>query len=915
MLKNILKPILLIAFLIIALPSFSQFLKRSGQKITDESGNEFILRGMGLGGWMLQEPYMMEMSDFASAQWQIREKIQALIGAANTDAFYDAWHANHCTKRDIDSLAAWGFNSVRLPMHYNLYTLPIEQEPVPGSQTWLDKGFALTDSLIKWCSARHMYVILDLHAAPGGQGKDYAICDGNPAKSSLWESDANKQKTIALWRKLAERYANEPWVGGYDILNEPNWAFTAGGNQNGCSENTNAPLRQLMISITNAIRQVDTKHLIIIEGNCWGNNYNGIFPVWDVNMAVSFHKYWSYNDLNSIQGMLNIRSQNNIPLWMGESGENSNAWFTDAIKLAESNRIGWAWWPLKKINSIVGPMTITKTPEYQTLLDYWKNGGTTPSSTFAYYTLMQMASNAKPEYCTYHKDVIDAMFRQVYDSSTIPFAHHVIPGNIHCTDYDLGRFNKAYFDTDIATYQVSSGTYTNWNAGNSYRNDGVDIQPSTDQNAGSNGYDVGWTQDGEWMKYTVRVDSTAAYNLQLRYAGPAGSKVMVTSDEADISGITTVPSSGGYTTWSTLVMNDVVLYKGTRNLKLKFVKSGINTEFMNFTVSKKITDVPMHVVSAGTGQTDELITLSLNKMTVPSTISDSGLVCTVNHNPVAVKSLVVSSENAAQLILAVDRQLFSTDTILLSYSGGRIKATDGTALQNFTDLRVQNNLPAYFPIPGKIEAEAFSLNVGMQLETTTDTGGGQDVGYTDAGDYLDYRISVKKSGTYNIEVRSSCYNSAGTLQVLQMNNNDEILNSCTISIPVTGGWQTWKSVNADISLIQGAGKLRIKIIQSGFNLNWYKFTDKSQGILDPSLQHIRIFPNPAQNELTLETDQPKGLPKTLRLRSFSGMAVKEVRLPVLSSTCRVFVGDLPKGLYLLEFDEDGTVFRTKLILE
>jgi aryl-phospho-beta-D-glucosidase BglC (GH1 family) len=266
--------------------------------MVDQNGNEVILRGMGLGGWMLQEPYMMEMSGIASAQWQIRSKIQDLIGATNTAAFYAAWHANHCTRKDIDSMAAWGFNSVRLPMHYNLYTPPIEDEPVPGTQTWLEEGFALTDSLIKWCSARHMYVILDLHAAPGGQGKDYAICDGNPAKPSLWDSEANKQKTIALWKKLAQRYANEPWVGAYDLINEPNWSFTTGGNQNGCSETSNTPLRQLLVDITAAIRQVDPTHMIIIEGNCWGNNYNGIAPTWDNNMALDcLPCLYSENDL------------------------------------------------------------------------------------------------------------------------------------------------------------------------------------------------------------------------------------------------------------------------------------------------------------------------------------------------------------------------------------------------------------------------------------------------------------------------------------------------------------------------------------------------------------------------------------------------------------------------------------------
>ena len=66
-------------------------------------------------------------------------------------------------------------------------------------------------------------------------------------------------------------------------------------------------------------------------------------------MVLSFHKYWNKNDLNSIQAILNAREQYNVPVWLGETGENSNVWFTEAIHLFESNNIGWAWWPLKKM--------------------------------------------------------------------------------------------------------------------------------------------------------------------------------------------------------------------------------------------------------------------------------------------------------------------------------------------------------------------------------------------------------------------------------------------------------------------------------------------------------------------------------------------------------------------------------------
>jgi aryl-phospho-beta-D-glucosidase BglC (GH1 family) len=904
------------AFLLLGFSVSAQGLKASGKKIVDENGNEVILRGMGLGGWMLQEPYMMEMSGFAVAQWDIKEKISALIGAANTESFYNAWHASHCTRADIDSLAAWGFNSVRLPMHYNLYTLPIEQEPVSGQNTWLDKGFVMTDSLISWCKANHIYVILDLHAAPGGQGKDKAISDYNPAKPSLWESEANKQKTIALWRKLAERYANEPWVGGYDLINEPNWAFTAGGNQNGCSENSNAPLKQLYKDITTAIRQVDNKHIIIIEGNCWGNNYNGIFPTWDNNTVVSFHKYWSYNDQGSIAGIVGIRNQYNVPIWLGESGENSNVWFTDAIQLVEKNGIGWAWWPLKKIGSVVNPMTIVKTDNYQTLLDYWNNGGTPPAAGFAYYTLLQMAQNSQIQNCIYRKDVIDAMFRQISDSTTKPYANLSIPGVIPATDFDLGRNGKAYYDTDVANYNVTTGTYTAWNSGWSYRNDGVDIESNSDGVLGTNGYNVGWTADKEWLQYTVNVDSSAAYLLNFRYGIlGTGSKIRIELNGADITGSLSLPTTGGYKTWVNFPINDVVLYKGQQKIKVYYEKGGANFSFLKFDLSKKTEDVLTRAVSAETYQQTELIYLSCNKMLVDSTIKASDFTCTVNGTAVGITYIKSNPDNPLQIIIGIDLAIYDIDDIKLSYSGGQVKATDGSLLQDFNNLQVKNNLPVYAKIPGKIEAEAFSVNQGLALENTTDVGGGQNVGYTNVGDFLDYKVRVAKTGKYWMEVRVASGGTAGKIEVQQLNSYGAVVNSATLNIPITGGWQVWKTIATPIDLTSGVCVLRIKILQTEFNMNWYKFSETSLGELEHGKDVFLVYPNPAQQEVTVSIPEMAGTKKTISLKSANGTAVRNLEFSDSEAIKNIYVGDLPKGFYIMELETNRRVFRQKLIIQ
>lgn len=386
------------------------FLKAQGRLIVGEKGEKVILRGMGLGGWMLQESYMLKLGG-VGPQYVIRKRIDSLVGPERTAAFYDAWLANHTRRVDIDSMAAWGFNSVRLPMHYHLFTLSVEEEPVPGKNTWLKKGFAYTDSLLNWCKTNHLYLILDMHAAPGGQGNDFNISDRDSTQPSLWESAANRQKLIALWRRLAERYANEPWIGGYDILNEPNWGFEDPTDKHGLKETKNAPLRQLLMDITAAIRSVDRRHIIIIEGNGWGNNYRGILPPWDDNMVLSFHKYWNPNTEEAIHHYLELRDRYNIPLWLGESGENNNTWYRECVRLVESHDIGWSWWPLKKIG-VNNPLEVVMTPEWRRIVDYFTGKGPRPTPAQAEAGLQSLVRSVRLENNICHKEVTDALMQR-----------------------------------------------------------------------------------------------------------------------------------------------------------------------------------------------------------------------------------------------------------------------------------------------------------------------------------------------------------------------------------------------------------------------------------------------------------------------------------------------------------------------
>lgn len=900
-------PILLGFMLMLPLATIGQgFLQTNGKAIVDgTSGDTILLKGMGLGGWMVQEGYMLQTAGFANPQHKIRETIEQLIGPADTDEFYEAWLTNHVQKVDIDSLKSWGFNSVRLPMHYNLYTLPIEEEPVPGEQTWLTKGFELTDSVISWCKQNQMYVILDLHAAPGGQGYDAGISDYDDTKPSLWESVENRDKTVALWKRLAERYANEPWVGGYDLINETNWNLPGG-----------TLLRSLYGEITDSIRTVDTNHIIFIEGNWFANDFTGLTPPWDNNMVYSPHKYWSINDQASIQWVLDLRNTYDIPLYLGETGENSNTWFTDAIKLFDEHEIGWAWWPMKKVEAIAGPLSAVKQQGYQDLLEYWSNGGTAPSSAVAKASLMELAEGFKMENLVYQKDVIDAMFRQPYDDAAIPFRTQGIPGIVYATDFDMGIAGSAYDDEDLATYHVSTGNYTAWNQGWAYRNDGADIE-RIDDNVNSNGYGVGWLGGGEWMQYDVKIDSSAVYEVKLRVAaGGDNGKFHLAAGEADITPSMAVANTGGWQTWQTITIQDVILDESDTKLRFYMDRDGFNLSSMEFIPGPATTTVPAAFLSAFTLD-ESTIQLTLNKTldtATPPSLADFQV--DVNGSQATISQTVLSPVSSRVILITVAQPFIFSDEIDITYNGTQIQATDGTQLATFSQEDVENRIPIVHTIPGRVEAEEFFFQQGIQLESTTDVGGGNNIAFLDEGDYLDYYISVANAGSYEVTYRTASQSDIGGIQLQRIDNNGNAIVLHTVDFQPTGGWQTWQNTSQSLVLPAGEHHIRMEIKKSPFNMNWFEFSAATD-VEDPSMgASIRVYPNPGTGQFTLEGSLAIRQDVALRVYNGMGQVVFATSQPAtLDLSLDLDLQALPDGTYHLILQSDKGLQQSRTLIK
>jgi len=542
---------------------FSQgFLHVENGEIVDGSGNPVLLRGLGLGGWLVPEGYMLNIPGFGSPT-EIENKIEALLGTELANEFWDLYHDKYVAKADIDQIAAWGFNSIRIPFHYKQFS------PSPGEVNQF--GYDIVDSLLSWCEPYNMYIILDMHCAPGGQ--NHGEISDSDGTARLWLEQGYKDHTIEIWHSIAEYYTDDTLIGGYDLINEPVLP-------DGVSS---TDLRQLYIDITNTIREVDTNHIIFIEGNWYATDFTSLTPPWDENMSYSFHKYWNDITQGTIQYLINMSGSYNIPLWLGETGENSNHWGHKVVQLCESNNIGWNWWTHKKLEKITSPLSAIIDPPYQDIIDYWNGSGSQPSSAYAQAALFGMAENLKIENCETRPGVIPALMDPIYGESPTPVTTHSIPGTIAAVDYDIGARNVAYTDEDYMN--TGNGSY---NSGWSYRNDGVDIEANGDENGLP--YNVGWTAAGEWIGYTIEDVSAGTYDLVFRVSSNVGSGIFFLELNGTNLGVISVPNTGGWWAWDTMTIPDVSVADGPQYLKLVTVQEGYNIEGFTFSVTSNSID-------------------------------------------------------------------------------------------------------------------------------------------------------------------------------------------------------------------------------------------------------------------------------------------------------------------------------------
>jgi endoglucanase len=332
----------------------SRFVTTRGKDLVSTDGRPLLLKGINLGNWLLPEGYMFKFKTTNSPR-RIQTAINELVGEDEARRFWKTYHQNYISEADVRFIKQSGFNSVRVPFSYRLLVSDATPIRLEGD------GYRLFDDVIAWCKKQNLYVILDMHGAPGGQTGDNI--DDSWGYPFLFESAESQGLTVNIWRKIAARYRNEPAVIGYDLLNEPIAHYFD-------ASNLNPKLEPLYRKIVAAIRDVDKNHLIFLGGAQWDTNFKVFGPPFDAKLVYTFHKYWMEVNKGAIQEYLDFRDKYKVPVWMGESGENTDEWISSFRRLLEANNIGWCFWPYKKLEATSCPVSIKSPAEWDTIVNY-----------------------------------------------------------------------------------------------------------------------------------------------------------------------------------------------------------------------------------------------------------------------------------------------------------------------------------------------------------------------------------------------------------------------------------------------------------------------------------------------------------------------------------------------------------------
>lgn len=384
-------------------PEPEDFVRIDGQNLIKPDGEKLFIVGTNLGNWLNPEGYMFGFQKTNSGHF-IDEMMRQLVGPDFTDKFWKLFKDNYITRKDVEFIASTGANTIRLPFHYRLFT----DEDYMGLKASQD-GFERIDSVVSWCRDNNLYLILDMHDAPGGQTGDNI--DDSYGYPWLFESEESQALFCDIWKKIALHYKNETVILGYELINEPIAPYFEN------MDSLNTLLEPLHKRAVKAIREVDANHIVLIGGPQWNGNFKPFKDsTYDDKIMYTCHRYGGDASKEAIGNFIQFRDSVNLPMYMGEIGHNTDEWQAQFCQAMRESNIGYTFWPYKKIDNSCF-MGISRPENWDKIVEFAEASRETysdirkarPSQEVARKALLDFIENSKCENCTPQKGYIESL--------------------------------------------------------------------------------------------------------------------------------------------------------------------------------------------------------------------------------------------------------------------------------------------------------------------------------------------------------------------------------------------------------------------------------------------------------------------------------------------------------------------------
>jgi aryl-phospho-beta-D-glucosidase BglC (GH1 family) len=326
-----------------------------GSQLVRGAGTPVVLRGFGLGGWMNMENFI---TGYPSNEAQQRAALRQVLGEDGYRRFFDRFLDAFFTEADAEFLAQLGVNCVRLPFNYRHF----EDDDRPFALK--DEGFRVLDRAVAACAKHRIYTILDLHALPGCQNQHWH--SDNPTHwAQFWTHTHFQDRVVHLWEALAQRYRDNPWVAGYNPINEP-------------ADPSGAVIAPFYRRLERAIRAVDPHHVLFLDGNRYSLDFD-MFGEPLANCVYTAHDYalpgfidgggypgttrGTFVDRAFVERTFLERTaymrRTGTPIWIGEFGPvfvgdaardaERYQLLTDQLELYRQHGASWSLWTYKDI--------------------------------------------------------------------------------------------------------------------------------------------------------------------------------------------------------------------------------------------------------------------------------------------------------------------------------------------------------------------------------------------------------------------------------------------------------------------------------------------------------------------------------------------------------------------------------------